>query len=297
MSFTVPEKPMLIYPSLMRELGIDAALLLGQCHELLTNPMIAHHSEQGRELLLSREQWAHVTQWWEASTAETLIRRIADAQYLTVSFASDGRVHIREARKAVEPQPMQTADVQPIHQAPSPEVELTELPVYDTPPPMPRRPLPSKNASVRERGPAPVFGGSIGWKKRGNTEAQQDRLQQLFEQHEERNQKLHPMAMGWTPSEMFFSMLPRHQIPKEFAETCLDEFVLYYIDKDRKESNWDQKFLAWVKREWVKKQTQQAREQRQEGFNGTKYEDSRTDTREKRKRVTAAILDIKDTDW
>jgi hypothetical protein len=291
----MPEKPMLIYPSLIRELGVDAALLLGQCYELLAHPMIAHVTDRGREVLLTRDQWTHLTQWWDVDTAQTLIRRIADAKYLMVSFASDGRVQIREERTIAETS--ESADVLPIYKPPTPDAQLTELPVYDAPPPMPRRPLPSKNTSVRDRGPAPVFGGSIGWKKRPNTEAQQDRLQQLFEQHEERNQKLHPMALGWTPSEMFFSMLPRHQIPKEFAETCLDEFVLYYIDKDRKESNWDQKFLAWVKREWVKKQTQQARDQRQEGFNGTKYEDTRTDTREKRKRVTAAILDIKDTDW
>ena len=79
------------------------------------------------------------------------------------------------------------------------------------------------------------------------------------------------MHMGWVPSELFYSMLPRHQIPREFVDTCLDEFILYYIDKERKESNWDQKFLAWVKREWVQKQTREAKTQRHELKNGILY--------------------------
>ncbi|WP_020682083.1 DnaT-like ssDNA-binding domain-containing protein [Marinobacterium rhizophilum] len=173
---------------------------------------------------------------------------------------------------------------------------LSRLDVRDTPPrPLTRqalRPQPQPQ-TIQARGPAPTFGGASGWRRH------KDELQVLFEQHEERNQQLKPMQLGWRPSATFFALLPRHNIAEEYAEGLLDEFVLYWLDKDRKETNWDQKFLAWVKREWVRKQTRDGRntgadKERQTGFNN---ENTRRDTREKRKQVTAAIMDIRDTDW
>ncbi|ANG62102.1 hypothetical protein A8C75_06080 [Marinobacterium aestuarii] len=178
---------------------------------------------------------------------------------------------------------------------PRPQADaLSRLAVHDTPPrPLTRQALRATPQTIQARGPAPTFGGASGWRRH------KDELQVLFEQHEERNQQLKPMQLGWQPSETFFALLPRHNITVEYAEGLLDEFVLYWLDKDRKETNWDQKFLAWVKREWVRKQTRDGRDsgadkERQTGF---KNENTRRDTREKRKQVTAAIMDIRDTDW
>ncbi len=178
--------------------------------------------------------------------------------------------------------------------SPPPAEALSRLDVQDTPPrPLTRQALRTTPPTIQARGPAPTFGGASGWRRH------KDELQMLFEQHEERNQQLKPMQLGWRPSETFFALLPRHSITVEYAEGLLDEFVLYWLDKDRKETNWDQKFLAWVKREWVRKQTRDGRnsgtdKERQTGFNN---ENTRRDTREKRKQVTAAIMDIRDTDW
>ncbi len=186
---------------------------------------------------------------------------------------------------------------EPVRQAvapASPTEPLSRLDVRDAPPrPLTRQALRAQPQTIQARGPAPTFGGASGWRRH------KDELQVLFEQHEERNQQLKPMQLGWRPSETFFALLPRHNISEEYAEGLLDEFVLYWLDKDRKETNWDQKFLAWVKREWVRKQTREGRDagadkERKTGFNN---ENTRRDTREKRKQVTAAIMDIRDTDW
>lgn len=169
------------------------------------------------------------------------------------------------------------------------------MPVVDEPPAPAPKPVRSANL-VQRRGPAPTFGGSIGWRRH------KDELEEIFEQAEERNRNLQPMVIGWRPSELFHQLLPRYAIPAEFAEGCIDEFVLYFLDKERKESNWDQKFLAWVKREWVKKQTQDARDkryqqERESRMTGSGHENARPDSREKRKRITAATMDIKNIDW
>jgi len=337
----MPEKPLLVYPSLARKLGVEAALLLGLCEEMLACPaaalIVGEHGQSLREVTLSRNQWLKITEFWNVDRVNELVAIILKNSSLSIAIASDGRVRVADSAQAVARdslaeshseaaacrpeasaahreaiasvsqleaikrpadrlyEPSAPKDMSAISSHPP---SVAELPVYDQPPPMPRRPLPSRShVNMRDRGPAPVFGGSIGW-KRQKDDSQQDRLQQLFEQHEERNQKLHPMYLGWTPSELFYSMLPRHQIPRDVVDTCIDEFILYYIDKERKESNWDQKFLAWVKREWVQKQTRESREQRKEqSFSGQSNENTRRDSKENRKRVTAAIMDIKDTDW
>lgn len=168
------------------------------------------------------------------------------------------------------------------------------LPVYDAPPAPAARSLPRMEQSntLKGRGPAPTFGGSIGWKKRSS-----DELQQVFAQQEELNKQLHSMTMNWLPSQMFYTTLQRSGIPQEFAQKCLDEFILYYCDKNTKERSWDQKFLAWIKRDWVKQQGNDNRQNASKQQSGYSHENSQRDTREKRKRITAAIMDINDTNW
>lgn len=315
MSITIPEKPLFVYPSLARQLGVEAALLFYICHEQLSIAGIADKSGKC-EAVLSAQQWLSLTEFWTREKVAELLLVLAAQSPVKVIINAGGSVRITErltesvASPVIKTPSSGSAD-EPVSVAvnyqreqqkeqQAEQQQIARLPIVDTPPPYPRRPLPSRN-NMRDRGPAPAFGGSIGWKR------QKDELEQLFDRHEERNQQLHMMHLGWTPSDMFFSILPRHQIPREFVETCLDEFILYYIDKERKESNWDQKFLAWVKREWVQKQTRDAREQRNQqqrnqpqrhtSGSGINDENTRRDTKEKRKRVTAAIMDIKDTDW
>ncbi|WP_051560509.1 DnaT-like ssDNA-binding domain-containing protein [Marinobacterium jannaschii] len=181
--------------------------------------------------------------------------------------------------------------MQPVHQVRQPRYP-DEMPAV----PPPAEPL------VPGRGPAPTFGGSTGWarNRQANRARTSDELQEIFQQREVRNQQLHAIFVGWQPSESFFALLPHHGIPEEFARECIDGFILYWLDKDRRETNWDSKFLGWVKREWVHKQTAAGRQQRQEqeqqkGF--VNNENTRTDSRAKRQRVTRAIMDIRDTDW
>lgn len=282
MSFTFPEKPMLVYPSLARQIGVEPALLLGLYHEALERDGISDQRGR-RELLLSRSQWLALTPFWEEDRLRRLSEQLVAAGLLEIRWGSAGNLRLRMA-KAKQP----TAD-------PRPAEPVRRLPVVDEPPAPAPRPVRSANLAQR-RGPAPTFGGSIGWRRH------KDELEEIFEQAEERNRNLQPMVIGWRPSELFHQLLPRYAIPAEFAEGCIDEFVLYFLDKERKESNWDQKFLAWVKREWVKKQTQDARDkryqqERESRMTGSGHENARPDSREKRKRITAATMDIKNIDW
>lgn len=283
----LPEAPVPFYPSLARELGSDEALLLSIYADYARHAGM--HGEDGSvECILPHSRWLQLADFWTEQRLRTVTDSLARQGCLRVSLNPGGSV-----RLCLLPRPARCRDeVRAPETAEPPAPPVRQLPIHDTPPP-PRPPR--GDSMIRQRGPAPTFGGSIGWRRH------EDELQAIFKQAEQRNQQLQPMQLGWQPSDLFHAMLPRHSIPPEFAAACLDEFVLYWLDKDRKESNWDQKFLAWVKREWVKKQTREAREQRYEQerqtVTGGNDENTRIDSREKRKRITAAIMDIKDTDW
>lgn len=295
MSYTFPEKPLLLYPSLACRIGVEPALLLGLYHEAAQVSGITDQ-RGGIELLLAHSQWLALAPFWDEERLRELSMQLVERGMINIAWGSAGNLRIRFSAPPVSGVQIEP-DAEPVAQVQA-QAPVRRLPVVDTPPPPPR-PAPAAAGNrnlVQRRGPAPTFGGSIGWRRH------KDELQSIFEQAELRNSRLQSMFIGWQPSELFQQMLPRYAIPGEFAEGCIDEFVLYFLDKDRKESNWDQKFLAWVKREWVKKQTQDARDQRyqqerESAATGVGHENTRPDSREKRKRVTAAIMDIKDTDW
>jgi len=277
MSFQFPEAPLLLYPSLIEALGVDGALLLTLYHQQAQG----HQSWQ-----MEHAEWMQLARFWEEDRVAQLTSMLVEQGYIDAEFCSSGGI-------CVSLMPAETTSEPPVTEAP--EV-VSRLPVFERCPPSPEpAPEPVRPQRVGQ-GPAPTFGGSIGWARKTR---QGDELHALFQQHETRNQQLHPMSLGWQPSDNFFALLPRHNITDVFARSCLDEFVLYWLDKDRKETNWDQKFLGWVKREWVHKQTEAGRQQRlqQERQSGESHENTRRDTRENRKRVTQAIMDIRDTDW
>lgn len=285
MSFQFPEAPLLLYPSLIEALGVDGALLL----------TLYHQQARGRHTWqMDQSEWIELARFWEEDRVAQLTSMLVEQGYIDAEFCPAGgiRVSMLSAQDVAVDDDLTDQMVDE-----APEV-VSRLPVFERCPPAPEpvpEPQPAR-LNQSGQGPAPTFGGSIGWARKTR---QGDELHALFQQHETRNQQLHPMSIGWQPSDNFFALLPRHNITEVFARSCLDEFVLYWLDKDRKETNWDQKFLGWVKREWVHKQTEAGRQQRiqQERQSGELHENTRRDTRENRKRVTQAIMDIRDTDW
>lgn len=306
----VPEQPFLIYPSQARAYGLEGALLLQRYQQLLD--LLVTDPNQPMAIVISRDQWLQLVPFWEEEQLAMATGELVEHQAIDVGFLDDGQVQISRVWNAVETAPV----AQPTGYGPAPVEPVMEPAAASSAMPVPevmpevedvdsgiqrrvaRRRI-SRETLMQQRGPAPTFGGSTGWRRPEAEEKPSDELHQVFNMREEHNQKMHPMFVGWKPSDTFFELLPRHGIPNEYAEECLDEFTLYWLDKDRKESNWDQKFLAWVKREWIRKQTREARQRNQDSSEttGAAHENPRRDTRENRKRVTAAIMDIKDTDW
>lgn len=318
MSYKFPESPILLYPSLAERVGVEAAVLMSLYQQQWQRMQSLSGTNPTSELILSRSQWLSLAKFWDEDTLAQLTSVLVQHGLVDATYAPDGRVSIRcldaeaETGTAIQPEVEEAEElveivrrlpvVETVEEVPSHLDSHSGQPVESEPYDTPYYPDTSVNTEpVSNPGPAPTFGGSIGWARKAQQlrAGHSDELQAKFRQQEQLRKQLQPMELGWQPSQNFYALLPRHNIPVQFAHSCLDEFVLYWLDKDRKETNWDQKFLGWVKREWVRKQTDEGRQQRlskeqQTGFN---HENPRRDTRENRKRVTAAVMDIKDTDW
>ncbi len=62
----------------------------------------------------------------------------------------------------------------------------------------------------------------------------------------------HPMSKNWAPSEDCMKVLEVTNIPVDFIESKLPEFRLYWIDTGEISTNWNNKFINFVKNSWEK---------------------------------------------
>ncbi len=57
---------------------------------------------------------------------------------------------------------------------------------------------------------------------------------------------------AWTPSGQVFQVLAMGNIPKEFIESKVNEFKIYWLEKNQVRDNWDTLFIKFLRGEWVK---------------------------------------------
>ena len=62
----------------------------------------------------------------------------------------------------------------------------------------------------------------------------------------------HPLSKNWAPSEDCMKVLEVTNIPVDFIESKLPEFRLYWIDAGEISTNWNNKFINFVKNSWEK---------------------------------------------
>ncbi len=61
-----------------------------------------------------------------------------------------------------------------------------------------------------------------------------------------------PMSKDWMPSEDCIKVLEVTNIPVDFIELKIPEFRLYWIDSGEISSNWNNKFINFIKNSWEK---------------------------------------------
>ncbi len=341
MSGLFPEQPILFYPSLARRYGTEEALLLAVYHEFAR-----HHGMVDGDgvayFLARRIEWQSLISFWEEDRLAEITSSLVSQGAIDAQFNANGSIRVAltglrqppSSASAVSDSP--PAQAQPTlkpesgaeaERAPAiePTIEPTVEPaatrasarsstpyqrLRSTPPSVAASVAPcaataGPSVSMLHRGPAPSFGGSVGWSR------PKDDLEQLFDQQEQRNQRLHEISHDWRPSDTTYQMLAKHNISADFADDLVDEFISYWSARDKKEVSWDPLFIRLAKKQWVKEQTRQGRDQKagwrpgepagnggernSVEVSGERYQPN--NRAEKRERITEAVMDIKNLDW
>lgn len=61
---------------------------------------------------------------------------------------------------------------------------------------------------------------------------------------------------SWTPSIQAFEVLGMGKINKEFIESKVNEFKMYWLEKNQVRDNWNVLFVDFIRREWVKENSE-----------------------------------------
>ena len=251
-----------IAPHLAQRYGLEQAVMLAVVTELVGawsgQVVVEEQRLYGRALCLTRQHQGQ------------LLSQLSSIGLLQVAPAGDGMVRI-----ALQLMPEESVAVAQVEQ--EQEIEHATNPVA---------------------APKASMGGFGGWRR---DVGEGDELSRLFAAKEAQNQHLCHMDMEWNPSVNIVKVLAQqHQISEAFVVGIKDEFVVYYMDKGRRETpgGWDQKFLKWVKKEQVHQQTAQARAQKQtQQQTNSSNEEARYAAKQRRRSITANVLDINNTDW
>ncbi|WP_207063711.1 DnaT-like ssDNA-binding domain-containing protein [Motiliproteus sp. SC1-56] len=290
MSGLFPEPPVLFYPSIAQRYGAEEAILLA-----IYDQYARHHGdrdETGCYFIARRNEWLALAPFWEEDQLAQITNSLVSQQVLEAEFRPNGSIRIQLPAASGKTQGTERVLTEP-EEEPAP----ASRPSLAPPAPQIPRSMPAPRVVVGSglpRGPAPSFGGSTGWRR------PKDDLEHLFESRERQNRLLQEITLEWRPSETTYQLLGKRNIPVEFIDDCIDEFISYWMERGSKKHTWDSEFIKRVNVQWVKAQSRQARAERQgweQRAEGSGERDQSNNRAERRERITDAVMDIHNTDW
>ena len=73
-----------------------------------------------------------------------------------------------------------------------------------------------------------------------------------FKDVSENHDRPSKMSSAWNPNEDFYDILELTEIPRDFAESLIPEFIMYWKETGQALTSWNSKFLQHVKYHWEK---------------------------------------------
>lgn len=251
-SSLLPEKPLVISPSLAATIGLEEAVLLAVLHELFT-----HRAQDG---------------WLKADSALLQVFlpfwQPQDIQRVATSLSATGILHLRSAPylssgvldfnlgddAVIAAVPVRTATAKTAAVAGraaliapnwQPDTDmLRQLMQFGATPAFIQQQIPEFVRYWRDRGEA-----HHSWDGRF-----QKHVQRLWRDHELHGAKLRQntgMTSEWQPGPDAIEILGRAGVSRAFIDDSVPEFVLYWRERGELSSTWDSKFLQHVRRQWA----------------------------------------------
>jgi len=278
-SSLIPDKPILVYPSLAATVGLEESILLSTLSDL-ASPLEAQENNGYTWLDLPCEHIAEALPFWNAHDIQRISQSLRDKGILLVGanlfgahstfrFAFNEKIHSKansqnkstvNAASTVRRQlpVVNTLRAEAEHEQPifgknfiSPQWQpdedtLSRLHQHNIPSDFARQRVAEFVTYWRERNEAHRSWGSKflqhvlhQWRK---FEAQQHRRSQELTMHGD-----------WRPSEDAMQVLVEQAlVSRQFIEDAIPEFILYWQERGDKLSTWNSKFIQHVKLQWHK---------------------------------------------
>ncbi|MGH1470564.1 MAG: DnaT-like ssDNA-binding domain-containing protein [Cellvibrionaceae bacterium] len=256
----IPEKPILVSPSLAATIGLEEATLLTMLSDLMN-----HRDTEQRDgyqwLIIDEQSLMSHLPFWNGHDIQRISKSLCDKGIILLSsapFTQSHELHFAfneslattyiETPKAqqkthVHNTPVHGANRIPPYWQPSDDV-MTQIAQRNIPETFAREQLPEFITYWRERDEA-----SHAWGAKFLREV--IRAWRNHETHFNREQSAREMNQQWRPSQDAMDVLIKHaNINPQFAEDAIPEFVLYWQERGDSSRTWNSKFIQHVRRQW-----------------------------------------------
>ena len=272
-SSLIPERPLLISPSLAATIGLEEACMLSLLSDLAAYRPL--RSANGRQWLELDETWVQrLMPFWSDYDIQRISKNLKDKGIIQLASAPYvGSRQLILAFEQASPAPVPAAEVSSITPganliAPNwqPDSELLKrIAEHNIPEYFIRQQLPEFITYWRERGEVSHAWGAKflkdvlhKWRHHQTQIARETREQQERRQRDDeaaflqRDQET-AMHSQWRPSRDALEVLVKHAgISLAFVEDAIPEFVVYWQERGDVGRTWNSKFIQHVKRQWLR---------------------------------------------
>lgn len=268
----IPERPIVVSPSLASSIGLEQAILLQHLESLLALGVSQHNNGY---------QWTNITlaslveqlPFWSAAAVRRILQQLIDlgmilTDHFPVNEQQSFACAINQQTAAGAVQTRAKPPIAAQNHQPSAALGAHRIPKN-------WQPNHSVLTQLEHRGVTPEFIASavddfvFYWSERNETshawsskflknvqrrwEQEQNRLNQ--QANENHRQPLHgdktKIAKQWQPSLDAIEILERMGINANFIDDAIAEFVLYWAERGDEQNTWNSKFVSHVKRQWA----------------------------------------------
>ena len=261
MKSLLPEKPILVYPSLAATIGLEEATMLSMLDDL-TRQQTGTNSQDYQWFSLKAQLIQEHLPFWDALDIQRVSQRLRDLGLIllrSAPYTQSQSIDFAFNQQAAMPQDSITHST-PNQRQSSAHATLIAAnwkPDNETMIALGQLNIPEHFA--REQVPEFVHY----WRESGES---QRSWGSKFIQHVKRQWTFHTTRMArnnraitlpqdWQPSKELQAQIANEGIPSTFTQKVLNKFRLYHQRSGTTHINWDMPFFSWVKEEWQKQDT------------------------------------------
>jgi len=257
-SSLIPEKPLLVSPSLAATIGLEEAAMLSGLDELVSHRTLDYKNNLAW-LTLNETEMAGLFPFWTAHDIQRISKNLSDKGIIVINsvpftegkhlcFALNEKQNSQQQSTPIKTPAAHNTFVQGANRMspswqPSDDV-ITQISQRNIPEQFIREQIPEFVTYWRERDETShAWGGKF---LKHVIHAWRNHETQFY-----RNESATNMNNQWQPSFDALEVLVKHAgINKQFVEDAIPEFVLYWEERGDSSRTWNSKFIQHVRRQW-----------------------------------------------